>query len=334
MRHKTKKRQSRIKGKGKGTGGSKQNKTNKTNKKITKTNKTNKGQGQGQGQDKTGYKKLQCSPNPEKNNFSCFSNKDLFGLRDRWNMRHPDVEIKSNDPKEIWTQLKSYLSNVCNKETCWLKQNFVSDKERKELLNAFAPLSPEEWKKNPHEWLSSVDILQVMKQYEHAYKCFEFLGPSPIDYDTRMLYGECVFEEICSFNLADQIKNGKTKVGIIFNTDTHNNPGKHWISLFINIKKGNIFFFDSAGDKIPANINKFVKNVKKQGLALSTPINFNFDQNYPVEHQYGNTECGIYSLYFIVHMLEDKTTAAYLKSHIITDEYVNKFRKIYFNQEL
>jgi hypothetical protein len=35
-----------------------------------------------------------------------------------------------------------------------------------------------------------------------------------------------------------------------------------------------------------------------------------------------------------VHMLEDKLTAKYLKTHIITDEYVNKFRKIYFNQDL
>ena len=280
------------------------------------------------------YKKLQCSPNPEKNNFSCYTNKDLFKLRDRWNMRHPDVEIKSNDSKEIWELLKQNLSNVCNKESCWLKQNFVPDKESKELLNSFAPVSPEEWKKNPNEWLSSVDILKVMKQYEHAYKCFEFLGPSPIDYDTRVLYGECVFEEICNFNLAEQIKNGKTKVGLIFNTDTHDNPGKHWISLFINIKKGNILFFDSAGDKIPANINKFVKNVKSQGASLETPINFNFDQNYPVEHQYGTTECGIYSLYFIVHMLEDRMTSQYLKTHIITDKYVNKFRKIYFNQDL
>jgi hypothetical protein len=280
------------------------------------------------------YKKLQCSPNPEKNNFSCFDNDDLFRLRDRWNMRHPDVEIKTNDPKEIWTALKNYLSNVCNKESCWLKQNFVTDKDSKDMIDSFAPISPKEWEKNPNEWLSSVDILQVMKQYEKAYKCFEFLGPSPIDYNARVLYGECVFEEICNFNLADQIKVGKTKVGLIFNTDTHDNPGKHWISLFINIKKGTIYFFDSAGDKIPANINKFVKNVKKQGLELNKPINFTFDQNYPVEHQYGNTECGIYSLYFVVHMLEDKLTANYLKTHKISDEYVNKFRKIYFNREL
>ena len=27
------------------------------------------------------------------------------------------------------------------------------------------------------------------EQYEKTYKCFEFLGPSPIDYDTHKMYG-------------------------------------------------------------------------------------------------------------------------------------------------
>jgi hypothetical protein len=280
------------------------------------------------------YKKLKCSPNPEKNNFSCFSNPDLIKLRDRWNLRHPDVAIKTDDPKEIWTLLKQYLSNVCNKETCWLKQNFMPEQDGKELLNSFAPQSPADWKDNPNKWLSSLDILNVMRQYEKAYKCFEFLGPSPIDYDTIEMDGACVFEEICNLNLKDQIQSGKTKLGFSFNTDTHDKPGKHWITMFVNIKKGLIYFFDSAGNAIPTRLKKLVKNITKQGLALNPPIKFAFDQNHPVEHQYGTTECGIYSLYFIVHMLEDKLTAKYLKTHIITDEYVNKFRKIYFNQEL
>jgi hypothetical protein len=81
---------------------------------------------------------------------------------------------------------------------------------------------------------------------------------------------------------------------------------------------------------------KFVKMVQKQGAELTTgkKIVFKFDQNYPVEHQYGNTECGIYSLYFIVHMLEDKHTAEYFKTHIMKDQYMEKFRKVYFNQDL
>ena len=72
----------------------------------------------------------------------------------------------------------------------------------------------------------------------------------------------------------------------------------------------------------------------EQGHSLKKRIDFTFDQNYPVEHQYGNTECGIYSLFFIAHMLEDKITTHYLKTHVLKDKYMENFRNIYFNSDL
>ena len=279
-------------------------------------------------------KKVMCSPKDknELNDFTCYTDKNLYKIRDLWNARHPDVQIMTNDGKEIHKTLTKYMSDICNKESCWLKQNFMDNKTKNELTESFAPVSPEEWKKNPNEWLSSVDIMKVMKQYERAYKCFDFIGPSPIDFDTKMLYGECVWDELCKFSLSEQINKGKTKIGIIFNTDPHNKPGQHWISMFINIKKKKIFFFDSVGDKAPKEIMVLVNRIIKQGKKLN--MNIKFDQNHPVEHQYGDTECGIYSLFFISHMLEDKFTEHYMKTHILKDDYMQKFRKVYFNESL
>ena len=280
------------------------------------------------------FKRVNCSPAINKKSYTCYSDENLHKMRDIWNARHPDQPINTNDSKEIWASLQKFYKRICNKESCWIKQLVKDTKMEEDLLDSFAPESPEEWKKNPNEWLSSVDIIDVMSQYEKSYKCFEFLGPSPIDYDTHKIYGECVWDELCHFNLAEQIKKGKNKIGIIFNTDPHTKPGEHWISLFINIKKKEIFFFDSVGNKAPKQIIKFVNLVKRQGSKLKNPIYFNFDQNYPVEHQYKNTECGIYSIFFIVHMLEDKIASNYLKTHILKDEYMHNFRKIYFNEEL
>ena len=281
-------------------------------------------------------KKINCSPKPKDkmNNFTCYTNDSLYKLRDLWNARHPDVKINSNSPKEIHRLLTEKLSSVCNKESCWLKQKAEFGPVSSDMADSFAPESPPEWKKNPNEWLSSEDIIKVMRQYEKAYKCFDFIGPSPIDFDTRKLYGECVWDELCNFSLKDQIKNGKTKIGIIFNTDPHNKPGQHWISMFINIKKKTIFFFDSTGDKPVTQIKTLIDRIKEQGLNLRQKIVFKVDSNEGIEHQYGNTECGIYSLYFIVHMLEDKITEHYLKTHILKDAYMNKFRHIYFNDSL
>jgi hypothetical protein len=288
-------------------------------------------------------KKEQCSPiskldekNGKKTNKDgCLSDDALFKLRDVWNARHPDVIIKSNNPLEIRNYLHFYMKNTCNKESCWIKEIFINDDKflKDELTKSFAPEYPKSWKINPNKWLSSIDILNVMKQYEEAYKCFNFIGPSPIDYDTHMLHGECVWEELCHFNLQNEINAGIKKIGIIFNLDPHYSRGSHWVSLFINIKAKQIFYFDSAGEKIPEQIEKFVNTVIEQGKSLprSKHINFAFDENHPVEHQYGNTECGVYSLFFIAHMMEDKINSYYLKHHILKDKYMEKFRKVYFN---
>jgi len=311
--------------------------------KTSKTLKTSKNKHKGGKQTKNTYhknnnktQKLNCSPKAkdEINDFSCYTNKSLYKLRDLWNARHPDAKIKSSSPKEIHRLISEQLKGVCNKESCWIRQKADFGPIENDMADSFAPESPPEWKKNPNEWLSSIDIMNVMKQYEKAYKCFDFIGPSPIDFDTRKLYGECVWDELCNFSLKDQIKNGKTKIGIIFNTDPHNKPGQHWISMFINIKKKTIFFFDSTGDAPTKEIMTLVNRIKEQGLKLNPKIKFKFDSNEGIEHQYGNTECGIYSLYFIVHMLEDKLTEHYLKTHILKDEYMNKFRHVYFNDSL
>ena len=67
-----------------------------------------------------------------------------------------------------------------------------------------------------------------MKQWGRKDK-IHFLGPSPIDYDKPLSYGECVWEDLCKFSLINYIKKGKTKIGIVFNTD----PYRRWRTLGI-----------------------------------------------------------------------------------------------------
>ena len=281
--------------------------------------------------------KLNCSPTSRKKNkksYTCLSDDILHKLRDMWNKRHPDVPIHTSNPEDIWNMLKLYLSNVCNKESCWLKQDFTNGEMKNLISNEYAPESPELWKKNPNEWLSSVDITNVMNQYEKAYPFFNFIGPSPIDYDTRMYDNKCVWNELCNFSLKQEMRKGITKIGVVFNLDPHYKSGSHWVSLFINIPKQFIFFFDSAGDKVPKEITILSNRIIEQGKQLNPPIQFTFDQNHPKEHQFGDTECGMYSLYFIINMLEDKITCDILKRQCIKDKEMEKFRKIYFNPDL
>lgn len=271
-----------------------------------------------------------CSPaTPIKDQkFSCYTSESLERLRELWNKRHPDAKIKSNEPKKIWQSLRENMSNVCEKESCWLRQNFAKHDLTKELSHyTFAPQAPKEWKKNINEWLSSIDIDKVMRQYEKSYPSFAFLGPSPIDFDSLKLYGECVWEELCNFNLRNMMAKNKKKIGIVFNLDEHWKDGSHWTSMFIDVPSEQICYFDSGGEKAPIEVLKFKDRVISQGKGSG--LNFKFEENYPFEHQMKDTECGIYCLYFISQMIKNPNFKPF-KGKRIPDKEMEKYRRIFF----
>lgn len=269
-----------------------------------------------------------CSPSPSKYYNTCYSNDHLIKMRDLWNIRHPDHKINSDIPYIIWKNLYDNLKHICKKESCWLKQEFLKNNLNKELLYyTFAPDKPYSWKLNPNEWLSSIDIVKVMNQYEYRWDCFKFIGPSPINFSEHISNGKCVWKELCEFSIIDQIKKGKTKIGIIFNTDPSYLPGSHWVSLFINIKKKYIYFFDSTGDKPQEEIIKLVNKIKKESKKINLKMKFIVNKT---KHQKKNTECGIYALYSIIELLQDNEKLLKIKKRI-KDEYIEKFRDIYYN---
>ena len=280
-----------------------------------------------------GFKKLQCAPKKDKiQKLSCYSEKDLIKMKNLWNTRHKDIPIVSTSPADIWADLKEKMANACYNEACWLKQKFMENNIDDELLHTFAPKSPTKWKERHTTWLNSTDIEKVMQQYEYYFPCFRFIGPTPIDFDTHTYEDTCVWDDLCHFEIATQIKAGINKIGIIFNTDPHTKGGAHWISLFINLKKKFIFFFDSNGTKIPKEIDVFCKRVIEQ--AAKEGIKLKFDQNAPFAHQEGNTECGMYSLYLIISLLRETHSYPFFKKTKISDEAMEHLRDVYYNPNL
>ena len=253
-----------------------------------------------------------------------------------WNQTHSkNKKITAKKPKQIHSTLHRYLHEKCNdNELCWLsqKQHFNNQPIAKLFKHNFAPMSPKSWKQNDHEWLYDSDILNVMRSFEEAYPCFAFIEPTSIDFDKYLPQQKsCVLDELCHFSLASFIKKKKNKIGMIINTDTHDQPGKHWISLFINLRNRTITFFDSAAKEMPREILVFVNRIIQQGLRLRPSLRLSLSPPIKTQHQLQNTECGMYSLFFIINMLEDNIDSYFLNNHIIRDNDVHKFRQIYFN---
>lgn len=280
---------------------------------------------------------MNCSPVVNKISVknSCYTPKILFMIRDAYNKDHDAKDkIEETDPEKLWKQLNARFVQ-CRKEDCWL--NEIKDAALKKRIDRyiFSPDKPYEWKSNPNEWLSNFDIMNVLEQYEQTYKHFEFIGPTPIDFD-KVVNGSCIQNELCNFDLQNHIKKGKTQIGVIFNLSPHTSSGSHWVSLYIDTKERIIFYFDSAGESIPAEIKAFVDRVQTQA-----PVKYTFHQNWPKEHQMGNTECGVYSLFFIITMLTGTHTTRsrmnmrqkirLFKRHTIPDKYIEKYRNVYFN---
>ncbi len=272
-----------------------------------------------------------CSPKKEGEilRFTCYTKASLFKLKNIWNARHGDSKITTNVPKEIWDYLSSHMANTCKRESCWLKKNWINQKLPKNILdNTFAPEQPDVWKKKPTEWLTSIDILDVMKQYEKTYKSFEFLGPSPVDFDTHKMYGECVWEELCKFSLKEMKSKGKTKIGIIFNTDKHTQPGSHWVAMFIDMKKQDIYYFDSYADEAPREIEKLGKKIQMQSETFGKKYKYIENKK---RHQWSDSECGMYCLHFIIELVKGVSFKK-IESKRIDDKFMKKLRNIYFNK--
>ena len=276
------------------------------------------------------FRKVNCSPGMSNKyrKYTCYDDKFILKMKRLWNNKHPDNKIIGKNIKDIWSELKNKMSNVCETEQCWLNQHFIKNNVSSDLKTyIFAPKMPNSWKTNYNEWLTSTDIIKVMRHVEHGNKHFSFIGPSPIDFDD-IKDKRCIWPELCNFNLERHINKGKRKIGIIFNLDPHYKSGSHWVSLFIDCDNEYIFFFDSNGTRIPKEIEQLVKRIQEQSSKIGNM--FKFDQNHPFEHQYENTECGIYSIYLIITLLNGGKYDIFKKNRI-SDKEMEKFRKNIFN---
>ncbi len=298
------------------------------------------------------FQKMNCSPLVEEskvNPNTCYTKDILFQIRDAYNKSHSNNTIISDDPNTVWNELKMRLTN-CDKEDCWLEE--IKNTEIKKNIDdyVFSPDSPPEWNKGgdiTNKWLSNYDILNVLRQYEKKFKCFKFIGPTAIDFDTKpkSYNGQCVEEEMCNFSLEKMISNKKHKIGIVFNLDKHDEPGSHWVSMFIDIKRKYIFYMESQkqsdSEDVPDEIKVFKDRVIEQGRQLNPAIDFTF-YTANVRHQNGDSECGMYSLFFIITMLSEKINGKpvtlekrlnMFRNKKIPDKYITQYRKIYFNEK-
>ena len=89
---------------------------------------------------------------------------------------------------------------------------------------------------------------RVLRPYEQIFPQFRYQGAVPLDFDKLHDYKLSEQNYCAHYNV-----NGKTKIGAVFNLDTHDKSGSHWVSMFFDLDRHFIAFFDSVGVKNPPN---------------------------------------------------------------------------------
>ena len=282
----------------------------------------------------------QCSPAlKRRNGETCLPSTTIRQLIRVWNKHYPRQKISvsmtrknrggtiGGNTMSLYRQLRDAMRSVykCDTEYCLVKKIPVSDGERKSMLNYFRPEKPVVWDKKPTQWLDSFNIEDVMNQYEQATAEFEFIGPVPIDFDSPAgAFGRCIVDELCKLNVEDMKKKGKTKIGIIFNLDPHDEPGSHWVCGFVDIEASSAYYFDSYGYKPQKEIVDFLSRMHAQGIKN---IYYN-----DIRHQKKGSECGMYCLFVIICLMHGRSFYDICK-HVVDDDTMNTFRDILFAEE-
>lgn len=256
---------------------------------------------------------------------TCYDKSALIELINTYNLTNKENKItfkKTESVNSLWNKLNSKLNTKCSDEACWSEvTNNMSL-----LKKHFIPKKPNSWKNSPNEWLSTIDIENVLKQYEHKYNDFKFLGCVPVDFDTRLMPGVCVDKTLCSFELKDYLNKNINRMGAVYNLDKHDEPGSHWVASYIDHNKKHVYYFDSVGDKPPSEIDNFSKKIVTQAKDLG--YNYKYIINNK-GHQKKNTECGVYCINFLINMLENGDFFKHINNYM-PDDLMAENRDKYF----
>jgi len=149
-----------------------------------------------------------------------FDEIEIENLRKVYNKEHKQSIPKGN-AQTVWKNIQKRLHDQCDSGAAECIINSLLTK----------PKAPEAWKGNPEEWLSSVDIDAVEKQFATVFSDYYYVGTVPIDFGKESATGSCIVNSLCSLNIEGLYKKGYRRIGIVFNTDVSTGPGQQWISL-------------------------------------------------------------------------------------------------------
>lgn len=241
----------------------------------------------------------------------CFSKKELEKLASKFNTE-PSVE------------------NIKEKTNCD-SQACIIMKETPDLSDRLKPSGPH----NTTQWLTNSHIDKTLKKWAEDFEGFYNIPFQMVDFNKT---GN---NPLNNLSIPKLRQKGYKSWACVVNTDVSTGDGEHWFCFFgeIDGNKATLEFFDSANmfpvRKIGNNLNEWMAKQNK------IVIDYNRDhpgeklelQLYPkmdVRFQKGNSECGVFSLYYIFCRLLGIPRSAFSSYEACSDELMEQFRGFLF----
>ena len=264
-----------------------------------------------------------CSPARSKSKGTCFTSDELKAMAISWNLAKlgNPIEFEENTSKqELWESLRERFQPCFEGEHNWLESKKVMtilENKFPDLYKAinFYALKPKSTEKK-NGWLSNMNINYVMQQYHEYCPNFVFLGCYSSDHYTLNN----------SFPLKEILSNKYS--AWVFNLDKTGQPGSHWVAVFVENQKDNIKveYFDPVGDSPTKELELFLNTVKQKVRNAGRRITIEIST---IVHQKGSSECGVYSLFYILQRIKGISKEA-INNARISDKTMKNYRQTIF----
>lgn len=301
---------------------------------------------------------VKCAPT-KKFNYqlkSCYNEEQVKIMVDAFNQ---DNNIKKIPITLPVNKMKKILldKTKCKTDICLLNKSFIdkiSEKKKQFEIkyNTFRPQGP--FKGNErNKWLSTSDINQILFQYQYINKDFLYFGALPVDFVDIEIPTNIKGYRL--YRLLRKLSKVKiVKYGFVINLSTHRESGSHWVGLYVDISKNQIYYFDSCADP-PSKytielMNRFaiwcynVNVLEKKDPLTFEKKDFIYKKNRNViidnkildiqynkiVHQKEDSECGVYATNFIIRMIKGRKTFDEFCKTVIPDKRINLLRQIFF----
>jgi len=250
-----------------------------------------------------GNRPAECRPDVDVKNGVCSSDESVNKLK-KW------LKTKSTKAVDIISEAKEKLG--VKYESQLYDENSISylfDDNKEHIFSRSGPF-------NTDEWLDNIVIDSTLNDWEVVFKRFKNMGVHMNNFDEK-------HKKLATADWKTMIKKYDIIASVI-NTDNYGSSGQHWVCIVVDSKKKTIEYFDSAAGGVSEEILTWM-------MKISIELNFKEVFINTLKHQYKNTECGVYSLYYILARMHNVHSDYFDNIRIPDELMLESVRKLLFS---